>query len=71
LGGRRTPSNWRYRVIKHYLRRVVKFKERAKTYEEYLAWKKVEEWFMTILSKKRFNEKNQSIGLPLINVSTL
>ena len=63
--GFRTNSNWRYRVIKKYRRRAIKFRELSKTKEEFAAWDQVVTWFESIL-KQSFVNQNDSIGLPMI-----
>ena len=63
----RSPSSWRYQVMKHYLHRVQKFKTEATTIEEMIAWSKVESWFKTILEHKRLNWK-EAIGLPELKI---
>ena len=59
--GRRSPGNWRYRVMKHYLHRAQKFKMNAETLAELKAWDKVEEWFNSILRNKKLKHPGNSI----------
>jgi len=62
-GSTRTASSWRYNTMKKYRRRAEKFKNRATTQEEILAWDKVLHWFDCIINRNRFLNKNGSIGL--------
>jgi len=66
MRGQRCSGNaWRYRVVKHWLHRVQKFKSESQTKEQIIAWTEVESWLLSIL-KNKFLNKNGSIGLPLI-----
>lgn len=70
MGGRVTGGSWRYRTIKHYRRRAVKFRDKSDTIEGKIAWSAVIQWFDDILSRKHLN-KNDSIVVPLITTEEL
>jgi len=62
MGGR-SPSNWRYIIIKKYKHRAEKFYNESKTVEEKMAWSKVIKWFNDILTRKRFITFSGAIGI--------
>jgi hypothetical protein len=63
-----SASNWRYRVIKRYKHRAQEFMTQAVSQEEQNAWKKVVDWFDSILRLDRFVKDNGDIGLVKVEV---
>jgi hypothetical protein len=63
-----SASNWRYRVIKKYKHRAQKFMLEAASQEEQNAWKKVVDWFDSILRLDRFVKESGSLGLVQVEI---
>jgi len=54
--GKRSLGAWKHKIIKNFKHRAITFQQRAKTIEEFRAWKKVEEWCDSFLGKQVLNE---------------
>ncbi len=65
---RSSRGAWKHRVIKKFRRKALTFQRRAKTKEEYEAWRKVEDWFNSILGKQELDENGVIViprGIPV------